>query len=43
MILGDKRLSPEIIQEKGWKQLTNKDELEIICKNILLKKPKQVR
>jgi len=43
MILGDKCLSHEIIQEKGWKQLTNKDELEIICKNILSQNSKQVK
>lgn len=42
MVLGDKRLCHDIVQEKGWKQLTNTDELEIICKNILSKNPKQV-
>ncbi|CAB4438225.1 unnamed protein product [Rhizophagus irregularis] len=43
MVLGDKRLCHDIVQEKGWKQLTNTDELEIICKNILSKNPKQVQ
>jgi Asp-tRNA(Asn)/Glu-tRNA(Gln) amidotransferase B subunit len=42
MVLGDKRLSSDIVQEKGWKQLTNTDELETICKKILSQNPKQV-
>ncbi|RIA88294.1 B subunit of glutamyl-tRNA amidotransferase [Glomus cerebriforme] len=43
MVSGDKRLSSDIIQEKGWKQLTNMNELEIICKNILSQNPEQVQ
>ncbi|CAG8618634.1 11220_t:CDS:10 [Funneliformis mosseae] len=42
MISGEKRLTPDIIQEKGWKQLTNMDELETICKNIISKNSEQV-
>ncbi|CAG8580123.1 17496_t:CDS:10, partial [Acaulospora morrowiae] len=39
MVSGDKRLAPEIIEEKDWKQITDVNALEAICKEILSQNP----
>ncbi|KAF9435426.1 hypothetical protein BGZ76_006315 [Entomortierella beljakovae] len=43
MIEGDKRVATEIIKEKGWKQLDDREELERLCEMILAKHPDKVK
>ncbi|KAF0374332.1 glutamyl-tRNA amidotransferase chain B [Gigaspora margarita] len=42
MISGDSRLASIIIQDEGLRQLSDINELEKICKNVILQNPEQV-
>ncbi|KAF9363477.1 hypothetical protein BGX34_004053 [Mortierella sp. NVP85] len=42
MIEGDDRDANAIIEEKGWKQVNNREELDTMCDNILAKYPEKV-
>lgn len=42
MIEGDNRDANAIIEEKGWKQVNNREELDTMCDNILAKYPEKV-
>ncbi|CAG8538052.1 14836_t:CDS:10 [Acaulospora colombiana] len=43
MVSGDRRLAPEIIQENDWKQITDINALELICRDILSQNPENVK
>ncbi|KAF9355395.1 hypothetical protein BGX26_006611 [Mortierella sp. AD094] len=43
MIEGDSRDANTIVEEKGWKQMGNRDELEQLCDAILAKFPEKVK
>ncbi|KAG0230875.1 Aspartyl/glutamyl-tRNA amidotransferase subunit B [Mortierella sp. GBAus27b] len=42
MIEGDSRDANTIVEEKGWKQLNNREELDNLCDDILAKYPEKV-
>ncbi|KAF9998128.1 hypothetical protein BGZ79_008193 [Entomortierella chlamydospora] len=43
MIDGDSRDANAIVEEKGWKQMDNRDELDQLCDTILEKFPEKVK
>ncbi|KAF9984931.1 hypothetical protein BGZ65_012204 [Modicella reniformis] len=42
MIEGDTRDADAIVEEKGWKQVNNREELETMCDDILAKYPEKM-
>lgn len=42
MIGGDSRDANAIVEEKGWKQMNNQEELDTMCDDILAKYPEKV-
>ncbi|KAG9303732.1 hypothetical protein G9A89_018629 [Geosiphon pyriformis] len=42
MIDGDKRLAHEIVEEKKWRQITDINELQIVCEKVIAHNPKEI-